>query len=154
MLGNGGNPNSPDLGGWTPLHIAAKYGFLDSIRKLLDHGANPLLATKTSNWTPLHCALDAWKLEAAKLLLSPQSDKSLMKRGRTVLHEAVTLMDEDFIKNILSLGLDINVTDDEGWTSYHEACDLREEEDALRMIQLLHSNGADVNACTSRETSR
>lgn len=149
LLGSGANPNSPDAQGCTALHIAAENGFLDSISKLLECGADPSLEIKSSKFTPLCCALNDWQPEAAELLLTPQSVRSLMKGGKSVLHKAIPLMDKEFIIKVLSFGLDINIADDHGWTSYHVACDLEMEDDALQMVQFLHSHGADVNACTS-----
>jgi ankyrin repeat protein len=37
--------NAPDQRGWTPLHLAAAYGYASSVRLLLEAGADPTSAT-------------------------------------------------------------------------------------------------------------
>ena len=41
LLNRGADVNGREVGGWTPLHLAALFGHLEFLRLLLDHGANP-----------------------------------------------------------------------------------------------------------------
>jgi hypothetical protein len=52
------NPDAPHRG-WTGLHSAAKYGHLDAVQLLRDHGANPNAREAGDNTYPLHWAAAA-----------------------------------------------------------------------------------------------
>ena len=47
------NPNTTDDGGWTPIMSASSAGHYAVAKKLLDNGADPLVATEAGR-TPLH----------------------------------------------------------------------------------------------------
>ena len=68
--------NARGVGGSTPLMYAALYGTLDSVRQLLDHGADPNLANDAGS-TALTWAID--DLEKARLLL----DRGASVRARS-----------------------------------------------------------------------
>jgi ankyrin repeat protein len=59
-------------GGWTPLHYAAAYGFLDIVSRLLERGASAK-ALDDSGASPLDVARDAGQEEAIQLLAGKES---------------------------------------------------------------------------------
>ncbi len=56
-----------------PLHLAARYGYLDVLRLLLDHGAQVDVEDFFAN-TPLHEALNYGQAEAAAILIAADAD--------------------------------------------------------------------------------
>ncbi len=58
--------------GWTPLHYAAAYGFLDIVSLLLEKGAS-VEALDDSGASPLDAAREAGREEAARLLAGKES---------------------------------------------------------------------------------
>ncbi|XP_034543710.1 cyclin-dependent kinase 4 inhibitor D isoform X1 [Notolabrus celidotus] len=57
LLEHGANPNVADCTtGHTPLHDAARAGFLDTVRLLIEFNANPQ-ATDNANCRPVHLAI-------------------------------------------------------------------------------------------------
>ncbi|XP_014291817.1 uncharacterized protein [Halyomorpha halys] len=64
LLRYGANVNASDQQGWGPLHAAAHYGHLSSVKILLDAGAN----STTGNISPLQIALTRNHKEIAELL--------------------------------------------------------------------------------------
>ena len=67
----GVNPNDlKDSSGFTPLHIACKYGCLDIAQYLIQsQNCNPKTGTPTGH-TPLHCACENGRFEVAKFLIT------------------------------------------------------------------------------------
>lgn len=61
--------NEPGVDGHTPLGLAAAFGQPDAVKVLLDHGADPGVATK-AGVTPLAVALAAGHADVAELLRS------------------------------------------------------------------------------------
>lgn len=61
--------DSRDQYGWTPLHEAARGGYVPTIRVLLARGADVHARTEDGD-TPLHMAARAGEPEAARLLLA------------------------------------------------------------------------------------
>ena len=59
--------------GFTPLHIAAKYGNVPITNILLQKGANPNVEGK-NGLTPLHVATHYNNIEVAQLLLSKKGN--------------------------------------------------------------------------------
>jgi ankyrin repeat protein len=70
----------------TPLHHAARFGFVEVARWLLDNGAD-VNARAYNQFTPLHFARDP---EIVKLLLKYKADVNAKSLGRTALEEAAS----------------------------------------------------------------
>ena len=84
-LREGEDPNARDSGQNTPLHITARYGYLESLDQLLQHGANPNLVN-TDGWTPLMVAASKARIHAVRALLMAGAKPSIQDRkGRTAL---------------------------------------------------------------------
>src|SRR5262249_1773888 len=60
--------------GWTGLHSAAQGGHVDSVRLLLERGANPNAREEGDNTYPLHWAAASRSLEAVRILLDAGGD--------------------------------------------------------------------------------
>lgn len=105
LLEAGANPNARDrILMLTVTHDAAREGFLETVRVLVDHGADVNLADENGN-LPLHLAAKEGHLEVVKLLLELTEDP---RRTNELGHTALTLArdfkhDEtaDFIKQFL-----------------------------------------------------
>uniref|UniRef100_H3G5N5 Uncharacterized protein n=1 Tax=Phytophthora ramorum TaxID=164328 RepID=H3G5N5_PHYRM len=59
--------------GWTPLHVAARYGYVETVELLLSRGAS-VSALSKDNSTPLHFAACCNSLEVVALLLKGGAD--------------------------------------------------------------------------------
>ncbi|XP_075992286.1 uncharacterized protein LOC142987425 [Anticarsia gemmatalis] len=81
--------NTPDNAGYTPLHYAARKGYIDICKILLQYGAKIDALTKSGLATPLHKAAAAGKLEALKYLIQSGAQITMQDAdGQTVLHKA------------------------------------------------------------------
>ena len=69
LVNNGANVNSVTSNGWTPLHHAARFGRADVANFLIQHGANPKIATRDNPpKTPVQMAVDRGDLRIARML--------------------------------------------------------------------------------------
>ncbi len=138
---------------WTPLETATRFGLVNTINRLLDHGAN-INSTTFSGATPLHLALDYNQFQAAETLLIRGADVNVMtEKGSTPLQVFSTgLRDERsdgwstsqtkaLLKLLLAKGADVTTKNEEGLTALHYAV-LRNN---LRTAQILVENGANAN---------
>jgi hypothetical protein len=66
-------PDAPH-GGWTGLHEAAKRGYLDTVRLLLEHGADPNAREAGDHTYPLHWAAAHAHLDIVRALLDAGGD--------------------------------------------------------------------------------
>ena len=69
VLARGAFVNEPMGDGFTPLHVAARYGRADAVRLLLKHGAR-VEARDEDGETPLHLAADNNHLDVVMILLT------------------------------------------------------------------------------------
>jgi uncharacterized protein len=97
---------SPD--GFTPLHLAAFFGYPDVARLLVERGAETrAVARNPMRVMPLHSAAAARQLEIAKLLLDGGADvNASQERGFTPLHEAAQNGDVGLTRLLLERGAD------------------------------------------------
>ena len=97
---------SPD--GFTPLHLAAFFGYPDIARLLVEHGADtPAVARNLMRVMPLHSAAAARQFEIAKLLVDRGADvNASQERGFTPLHEAAQNGDVALTRLLLERGAD------------------------------------------------
>ena len=101
--------NSQNIDGKTPLYwilskCSWKGEFLDMVRRLLAHGANPNICTN-DHTTPLHEASSRGLLEAARLLLSHGAKVNVTdKEGRTPFQVATSNGHDELTKLLVEHG--------------------------------------------------
>jgi len=126
--------------GWTPLHLAAHYGHLETARILLQHGADVLAVSRNAmvNY-PLHAAVAGNHTGMVALLLDNGADVNKQQHGGwTPLHGAVNSGNLEMVKLLAESGADINAANDAGVTVLSIAI----EKEHLAVIEYLRGNGA------------
>ncbi|KAA8548744.1 hypothetical protein F0562_000428 [Nyssa sinensis] len=115
-----------DVCGWTPLHYAARFGYVPMVKKLLDKDkfVAYLAAENDDKKTALHVATMQGHLEVMRMIISdcPGCWEMLNSRGQNILHIAVKSGREAVMKFILRqswLSSLINQKDNEGNTPLH-----------------------------------
>jgi ankyrin repeat protein len=104
--------------GFTPLHLAAYFGKDDTVRLLLDHGADPVaVGTGWMTGTALHSAVSARHPDVVETLLDRGADPNARQAGGwTPLHGAVHNGDRESTELLLAHGADPTAADDDGRT--------------------------------------
>ncbi|CAJ0965807.1 unnamed protein product [Ranitomeya imitator] len=107
-------------GGQTPLYLACKNGNCETVKLLLDSGANRNIATNTG-WTPVHAAADSGNTDCLKLLMyyGGRSHCDSHKEFDVRLYDLKN-QDNGNLEAVISATL-INSADSEGWTAAHIA---------------------------------
>lgn len=165
LLAKGVSPNEAGESGVAPLHQAAKYGKLSTVRKLLAAKANVNARTSNEGWTSLHIAVMEREEEVVSALIAAHADlEAEDDHRRTPLHWGPFAYsrqpkhiyrkigephDTVFVdpgpaigmKLLLDAGAKINAVDDEGNTALHEAALIG----SVRGAEILIARGANVN---------
>jgi cytohesin len=147
--------------GTTPFHLASEYGYLESLKIIIDSGVDIHCRNIEGN-TALHEAAYARVPAALKMLLEAGADPNATnKYGKTPILNASKVVyyldpttfsldtksyfqDEesyDCIKLLLEAGADPNVQDDEGCTAMQNVSEAGSE----GCVKLLLTSGADLN---------
>uniref|UniRef100_A0A665UMX6 Ankyrin 2 n=1 Tax=Echeneis naucrates TaxID=173247 RepID=A0A665UMX6_ECHNA len=130
--------------GFTPLHVASKYGSLDVAKLLLQRRAPPDSAGK-NGLTPLHVAAHYDNQKVALLLLDKgASPHTMAKNGYTPLHIAAKKNQMEIATVLLQYGAETNILTKQGVTPLH----LASQEGHADMAALLMSKGAQINIPT------
>ncbi|EER93669.1 hypothetical protein BDA96_01G143800 [Sorghum bicolor] len=136
------------VSGVTALHAAALDGKLDTVRYLLDNGADPNKKDEPGE-VPLHCAAKYGHDEVAKLLLSRGANVDMAYFHGTPLHIAAVHGKADFMKVLLEQHADPNKISEALGTplvaTLNAASDGLPESIALKCVKLLVEARADVN---------
>lgn len=113
--------------GWTALMIAAAKGFDQSVKLLVELGADPSLVD-AYQWSPLMRAIDNRHRNVVQYLLSlPDiAVDTINENGSTALHVAVQKKDTYAVDYLLRRGIDSSIKDVNGKT----AADIARESDA------------------------
>jgi len=97
-------------GGYSALHLAARFGVVDAAKLLLDAGAAIDIKSLASGGTPLHTAASANQIVMAKYLIKRKANLEIFdKSGATPLITAVLRADADMVEVLADAGAVINV---------------------------------------------
>ena len=154
LLGKGANVNASCPAG-TPLGVAAFYGHLETIKVLIEKGADinepvggwgvrpgPQFKAGDTGGTPLSCAISGGEVQIAKFLIEKGADiQTKTKYGRTALAEAA-ISAPDLVQSLVEKGADVNVKDSEGRSPLLFAAWVGNAE----IVTFLIENKADLNA--------
>ena len=130
--------DTPNQKGETPLHLAATYGRLNAIKRLVQRGAD-IEATDNNGCTPLHRAIQVGNIATVKTLLNLGA--SILARdhwGATSLHFAAGHSTVEMVQTVLDYQQDINAITTSGYNALSWA--IRRGDPKL--ILLLYNNGA------------
>lgn len=86
-----------DIGGWTPMHLAAMVNNYNMMEVLLDHGSKALSFGHTiSGYTPLHCLAHGGHTKSLRYFLDryPEHIFNVNAKGQTLLHVAIEAKQE------------------------------------------------------------
>ena len=107
--------------GMTPLHWASRAGSLESLRWLLDHGAE-VDARNDAHRTSIQLAAECGRAEAVKLLAAAGADLDTQDRkGRTPLHRATYEGHAEAAEALLAAGADTTILNRNGKTAFEIA---------------------------------
>jgi len=142
LLEPGAEANALVKTGWTPLHIASRYGQLEIGRWLLEHGAD-VNARKVDQWSPLHLAAANGHFELARALLGHNADVDAKNdKGQTPLHRASETGHVSIARFLLDHDAAPNARSRDQSTPLH----LASSAGKLEVARLLLGHGADVDA--------
>ena len=153
----------------TPLHRAAKDGFIYKVRSLIMDGADVNAKDDWDGSTPLHTAAEEGHTDVVRLLISKGAEiNALNDDGETALHKALFWGNTSVVELLVASGADVNAKDQDGSTPLHEAVvsiDFLSEEEIIEannievgeeykilekniidIVKLLIKHGADANA--------
>jgi hypothetical protein len=133
--------NIKSWGGWTPLHRAAQFGYVDIIDFLISKGSN--LEAKTSlGMTPLYAAIIGQKSDVVKQLIDKGANIFAIRNdGETMLHIAAAMGQRDIVELLISEGLNVDMTRRYGITPLHLASVFGHK----TTVETLITNGAKID---------
>lgn len=112
--------------GWgkTQLHRAVWHRDIETVRILINKGANLNIQDKSNNATPLNIAVSIGDIEIVKLLLDAKADVNIQNGTTdkaTPLYQAVSENNIDIAKLLLDSKADVNIKNQYGQTALHIA---------------------------------
>ena len=149
LLENGADIDDKNYGGFTPLHIAAKYGEIKAMITILSYASKEhkveLLATKdNSGKTALHIAAENGKIDVIRFLLENGAEVNAKDRsGATPLYTPIKYGHTDIVKLLIKEGAEVDITNRYvNQTPLHWAV----KNGRFDIVKFLLENGADINA--------
>jgi len=142
LSGNRSLISAVSTDGWTPLHLAAFFGKTESVRILLNKGAEVTArSTNPMQNMPLHAAAAGRHAEIVKLLLDHGAPANARQHGGwTPLHAAAQNGDLDSARALVSSGADVKARADNN----QSALDLALTAGQQAMVEFLEANGAQL----------
>lgn len=139
LLTRGADAKIPDWNGRTPLHVAARSGWIEAMQLLLQAGVD-IEAKDCKLCTPLHVASHFQKIRI--LLQNKANPGSKDVNGATPLHYACkNFYTDEGIKMLAKANADVNAVDNSGSTAMHWAAAVGYAE----TVSVLLNMGADPN---------
>ena len=132
LFSKGADINKKDLTGNCPIHKAAEQGHFDTVRLLINLGAQPALTL---------LAYNGQKTSLQMLLLAGADPNMRDSDGHTALTRAALMSHEDIVRLLLQSNANPNEGDQYDNTPLHAAA----REGSKRTAQLLIDGGADPN---------
>jgi len=134
------------------LYVAAKWGHLNKVKKLLNNGADINYINKGSHETPLHEASDEGFLPVVKYLVNHGANMEIKNdKGRTPLYQAVDEGRTDVVKFLVSKGAKVDTKTNDGESILHLAVTKKN----LDIVKTLVEDGnADLTITNAGKTPR
>lgn len=123
LINKGAQCQTVDLGGLSAVHHAARLGFSDGLRMLLDSGGDPNAVDKEL-FTPLHYAVNDCYADSSMVKMLTAAGANLEaqdKKGRTPLMFAAQLGSEELVQCLLNEGASAKAHDRNGHVAFHYA---------------------------------
>jgi len=103
--------------GMLPLTQTAMLGGIDTVKQMLEDGADVNACAPGSSWTALHAAAGEGRANIVEVLLEHGADINRQSdRGNTPLHLAALWGRNEVVKLLLASGADVTIRNDEGQT--------------------------------------
>jgi ankyrin repeat protein len=117
-LAQGANPNFKGKGGFTPIVIAARNGYLEIVQYLMDHGAEMDKRDNSRKKSALLAAAFKSQNEVAEYLLAHGADINAQAiNGFTPLHDAAWVGDYQLVKLLVERGARTDIKNNDGQTA-------------------------------------
>lgn len=135
--------NTYAVDGFTPLGLASFFGNTEIVKILVDHGANPNMASNNQfKVTPLHSACAVSNYDIAEILIENGADVNVKQmQNVTPLHSAAHNGQTKLVKLLIDNGAEIDSKMDNGQTPLFMA----EEKEYKEVIDLLKKKGKAQN---------
>ena len=148
LIDHGAEVNNVNKRGRTALLLGCFYRQMDSIKVLLEAGANPSIADE-EGFSCLHAAIDGiCSRDTLQALIDHGAHiDATRKDGTNALLRACTTGQSDSVTFLLESGADVNIAKANGNTCLHEAINGNCNGDALQKIV---QQGVDVNFVNSK----
>jgi hypothetical protein len=145
LLASGTDPNTKNPYGNVPIHFAARSGYLEIVKCLIEHGA--VYDSHNKGMSPMEAAACNGNINILKYLIEEKAVpvNQLFYSGTTPLFEAALMLKDDAVMYLLSKGADPNVVNDRGETIYTmmdeimkmDGVTAKEMQDYKRIINIL-----------------
>ncbi|WP_264339070.1 ankyrin repeat domain-containing protein [Wolbachia endosymbiont (group A) of Cydia splendana] len=142
LVSRGANINIRNNDRNTPLHLAAKKGYLCMVKELIENGARVDVKNRFDE-TPLHCAAGEGFSDVVKELIRRGANIAARDGNfyRTPLHLAAKEGRLDVVGKLIENNADINIRNDYGSTPLYKAA----EEGYLSTVKKFMENGAHIS---------
>jgi uncharacterized protein len=132
--------NAQSVDGWTPLHLAAHFGRLETVKALHQLGADiDVKSTNPTNNTPMHAAIAGGSLEVAEYLLDNGANVNARDGGQnTALHIAAQAGWAEALRFLLDRRADVNARNHAG----ESPLEMAEKGGHQVAVEVLRRNGA------------